>query len=347
MRFYSILACILSVSYCSDDAAGAEDTPLMAPGGFYTEGKHIYDARGKKHIFRGVNRPGYEDKLDGDFRLHKNEFPEMARWGANAVRIPINQHWWLTDQQGYRAKIAQVIAWTLENGMTAIADLHRSISRGGVVDLPMADEESLAFWRAFAAEYKDQGRVLFELYNEPKGVSERTWMKGGVEGGKTYVGMQQLYDAIRDLGAHNLILIGGLNWGYDLRGLKEYPLSEDAYNVVYSSHPYNYGGKRISDWQECWAWVLKKHPVILTEFGYTKQDKRADGSYSLDYEKAVFEFADENDVSWTAWAWTSLFLKHTIFVRTVPHTYDPANGVFEPLTAHGQLIKDNLRKHKE
>ncbi len=93
--------------------------------------------------------------------------------------------------------------------------------------------------------------------------------------------------------------------------------------------------------------MIENHPVILTEFGYAKEDKQADGSYSLDYEKAVFAFADKNDVSWVAWAWTSLFLKHTIFVRTTPHTYDPANGVFEPLTAHGQLIKDNLLKHKE
>jgi endoglucanase len=328
-------------------ADAAADKPLTAPGGFYTKGKYIYDNQGKKHIFRGVNRPGYEDKLDGDFRQHKNEFPEMARWGANVVRIPINQHWWLTDKKGYRAKIAQVINWTLENNMTAIADLHRSVANGRVVDMHTADEESLLFWKKFAAKYKDKGRVLFELYNEPKNVSARTWMKGGVEGGKKYVGMQRLYDAIRALGAHNLIVIGGLNWGYDLRGLKTYPLNKGAYNVVYSSHLYHYGGKRVSDWPKCWAWILDKHPVILTEFGYAKEDLQADGSYSLDYERAIFKFADENDVSWVAWAWTSLFRKHTIFVRKIPHIYNPARGVFKPLTKHGQLIKDNLLKHKK
>ena len=88
--------------------------------------------------------------------------------------------------------------------------------------------------------------------------------------------------------------------------------------------------------------MADKHPVIVTEFGYTKDDKQADGSYSLDYEVAVFEFAEQNEVSWVAWAWTSLFLKHTIFVRTRPHTYAPSKGVFAPLTPHGQLVKDNL-----
>lgn len=350
MRLSLIFAGIC-LACCSSAAAdtgtgsldtGTDDTPPVAPGGFYTAGKYIYNAKEEKHLFRGVSRPGYEDKLDGDFLMHENEFPEMAKWGVNVVRIPVNQHWWLTDERGYKDKIRQVINWTLGNGMTAIADLHRSVRGGAVIDLPMADDESLEFWKDFAAEYKDNGRVLFELYNEPKNVSAEVWMHGGVVGDQTYVGMQQLYDAIRELGAHNLILIGGLNWGYDLRGLREFPLSEDAYNVAYSSHLYNYGGKRVANWQDCWAWVAEKHPVIVTEFGYTKDDKQADGGYSLDYEVAVFEFAEQNEVSWVAWAWTSLFLKHSIFVRTRPHTYAPSKGVFAPLTPHGQLIKDNL-----
>ena len=159
MRFCLVSVCILLA--CSS-GNGRGDEPLTAPGGFYTEGKYIYDADGKKHIFRGVNRPGYEDKLHGDFRQHKNEFPEMARWGANVVRIPINQHWWLTDEKGYRAKIAQVIDWTLDSGMTAIADLHRSTSGGRVVDLHMADEESLdeCFTACLPEWNYDQKKVL-------------------------------------------------------------------------------------------------------------------------------------------------------------------------------------------
>ena len=66
----------------------------------------------------------------------------------------------------------------------------------------------------------------------------------------------------------------------------------------------------------------------------------------MDYEKAVFDFAEQHDIGWTAWAWTSIFLKHTIFVRTIPHTYAPSKGIFEPLTPHGQLIKDNLLKYQ-
>ncbi len=347
---------------------GKTDKPLMAPDGYYVEGRYIYNAQGEKMIFRGVHRPGYANKLNGDHRSHANEFPEMARWGANIVRTSINQHWWLADENGYRAKVKKQIQLTIDNGMVAIASLQRSIGAANskkdkkkkkrqVVDLKLADEESLAFWKDFAAEYKDNGKVFFELFNEPKGKpkgeSAKVWMHGGVlkvgkRGEKKFVGMQQLYDAIRELGAHNVLLVAGLNWGYDLRGLHEYPMDKDVYNVVYVTHLYSYRGKLEENWADCWAWIIPKHPVLITEFGYNKKhDTRPDGTISLDYTKAIYKFAEDNELGWTAHAWTSLFLKHSIFVRNKPHTYDPANGVFEPLTEHGQLVKDNLAKNKK
>jgi hypothetical protein len=55
MRFCSMFVFALLVCCCLEHGNGAEDMPLMAPGGFYTRGTHIHDAKGKKHIFRGVN----------------------------------------------------------------------------------------------------------------------------------------------------------------------------------------------------------------------------------------------------------------------------------------------------
>ncbi len=325
----------------------SNNKPLMTPNGYYTKGRYIYNAKGEKHIFRGVSRPGYASKLWGDGCLHDNEFPEMARWGANIVRIPMNQHWWLIDKQDYRFRIDSMIKLIIENGMAVVIDLHRSCIYDYPTDMNMADEESLAFWKAFAAEYKDNGQVMFELWNEPHDVSAKIWMHGGVSGDKTYVGMQQLYDAIRELGAHNLILISGLYWGYDLQGLHQYPMAKDAYNVVYVTHPFNYWGKKLQDWQKCFAWIIPEQPLLITEFGYSRTDKLPDGSYSLEYEKSVYTFADDNEIGWIAWAWTSTLIRKSIFVRNKPHTYDPGNGVFEPLTPHGQLVKENLLKHKK
>ena len=354
--FLTLCFLVLFISICftmagkapwlkTDSDTESDEKPIMTPGGYYTKGRWIYNSKGEKMMFRGVARPGWGNKADGDHLSHPNEYPEIAKWGANIVRLPMNQHLWLKDEMGgngksYQTEINETIKLIIDNGMVAIADLHHA-------GWNMADETSLAFWIDFAKQYKDNPQVMFELWNEPKDVSYEIWMKGGVVGDATHVGMQQLYDAIRKLGAHNLIIIGGLNWGYDLRGLHQFPLSKDAYNVVYSTHLYNYGGKREENWVDTWMWLIDKHPIIIGEFGYTHDCKKPDGTYSLDYTKAVYKVAEDNELHWTAWAWTSIFLKHTIFVRNIPHTYDPANNVFEPLTEHGQLVKDNLAKNKK
>ena len=66
--------------------------------------------------------------------------------------------------------------------------------------------------------------MLFELYNEPHDVSWRVWKSGGDAGdGCQAVGMQQLYDAVRATGAENLVIIGGLDWAYDLSGVPGEP----------------------------------------------------------------------------------------------------------------------------
>ena len=84
--------------------------------------------------------------------------------------------------------------------------------------------------------------MLFELYNEPFNVSWDIWRSGGATtGGWQAAGMQQLYDAVRASGAKNLVIIGGLDFAYDLSGVPANRIG--GYNILYATHPYNYGGK--------------------------------------------------------------------------------------------------------
>src|SRR5581483_11560151 len=115
--------------------------------------------------------------------------------------------------------------------------------------------------------YRDDGRVLFELYNEPHNVSWEIWRSGGDTGdGWQAVGMQALYDAVRATGAHNLVVIGGLDWGYDLSGVPSHRVA--GYNILYSTHPYNNAGeKRSRLWDVYWGSLTATDPVLVTEFG--------------------------------------------------------------------------------
>src|SRR5699024_5320142 len=120
------------------------------------------------------------------------------------------------------------------------------------------------------------GRVIFELYNEPHDISWQVWREGGSVAGFHAAGMQQLHDVVRAAGANNLVLIGGLDWAYDLSGVPENRIS--GYNIAYATHPYNTAQRQPADWNRAWGALAVTDPVIVTEFGNLN-----DPSCSTDY----------------------------------------------------------------
>jgi hypothetical protein len=137
--------------------------------------------------------------------------------------------------------------------------------------------------------------VLFELYNEPKVIPWEVWLSGGSVDDFTAVGMQQLYDAVRSTGATNLVIVGGIDWAYDLSGVADHPVQ--GYGILYATHPYDFSNKQPSDWDRAWGFLTSTAPVIVTEFGSLTD------SCPTAYSKQLIEYADAHEASWTAWAW--------------------------------------------
>ena len=279
---------------------GDGDPPPRAPGGYYVLGNAIYDGDDQVHVFRGMDRPSLEWNPEGE-GIGQSDIQLMASWNANVVRIAINQGFWLEGSTvyspGYRERVDQMVAWSEAAGMDVILDLHWS-DRGDFGVTPgqqrMADVNSRTFWEQVAERYKDDGRVFFELYNEPHDVAWFVWLNGGDSGdGFDVVGMQELYDTVRGVGADNLVLVGGLNYAYDLSGVPTHRV--EGYNIVYVSHPYDFGDKQPSDWEEDWGFLAETDPIFVTEFG----------SFDCNpsYSQQLIDYSEQRGLSWSAWAW--------------------------------------------
>jgi aryl-phospho-beta-D-glucosidase BglC (GH1 family) len=286
------------VTGCQPSAA----RPATAPGGYYVNGNTLCTASGRPHLLHGVDRPSLEWNAAG-VDLSPTDFATMATWRANVVRVALDQDFWLADSPRYAASypatVDQVIQWAEEAGLDVILDLHWS-DRGDYTVTPgqqqMADQHSLVFWQEVAGRYKDDGRVFFELYNEPHDIPVDVWLSGGSAGGFTAVGMQQLYDAVRGVGANNPVIVGGLDWAYDLSFVSSSPVV--GYNILYATHPYNDSAERQpGEWDSHWGYLAASAPVVVTEFG----DGTGDCSPAWDQE--LIPYADQLHVSWTAWAW--------------------------------------------
>jgi endoglucanase len=247
-------------------------------------------------------------------------------WYGNTVRLPVSEVLWLYDhtQNGYactpalyQALIQRTIDTLSILHLNVILDLQWSDAGGfgPAISWRLPDADSVTFWQQAAKTYASYPNVLFELYNEPHPLGAslsalwRCWRVGcPVVNDTSYelvcncqqlysyqgVGMQDLVDAVRGVGANNLVLVGGTNWGFDLSGVPIQPLT--GTNIVYDTHPYPYNGKNtVSEWDAAFGELSATYPIISAESGeYDCQST---------FLSQLIPYFDAHHISWLAWAW--------------------------------------------
>ena len=135
-------------------------------------------------------------------------------WNSNCVRlnVEINSNKW--NNAYYKDSVDLCVKEAEKRGKYIIIDLH---------EFGYISEQAKNFWLEVAAKYANNPAVLFGLLNEPHDMSWDVWRNGGIysfEASSPYTyGHQEILEMIRDLGARNICVVGGLDWSYDLRGI--------------------------------------------------------------------------------------------------------------------------------
>lgn len=247
-------------------------------------GRKLETVSGEEVWLQGVNVVSLE------FRLRGEHVPEaiiaaIDEWKSNAIRLPVKESYWFGREKGqedggaaYRELVDQAVRMVNDRGAYLILDLHR---------FGAPRSEHVDFWREAAAKYKNQPGVLFDIFNETHSISWEVWRDGGwveerkkpadedtflaaeeVAKGKAGFhspGMQKLVAAVRETGARNVIIAGGLDWAYDLSGIVNgYALSDPSGNgIMYSTHIYNWK----SDWAGMVMGAAEHYPIFVGEVG--------------------------------------------------------------------------------
>ncbi|MFZ4115477.1 MAG: glycoside hydrolase family 5 protein [Chthoniobacterales bacterium] len=268
-----------------------------------TAGDNIVNDKGASIILKGLVRPSLEWNAQGQY-LSPSDITNIRNWGANVIRIDLNQGYWLSSapistKGSYKQIVDAIIYYATQNNMAVILDLHWLTPNGG--QQPMANSDSIAFWQQVATQYKDFGTVIFELYNEPYGISQTYWLNGG--GG--VVGYQELYNAVRGTGANNICIVSGLDYAYDLSFVND-TFCVTGSNIVYCSHPYNQKGEAGytgagGTFAHDFAGILGKHPIVFTEFGVNDNSYFPAGYQSI--YATILAYANANHISYSGFAW--------------------------------------------
>jgi hypothetical protein len=302
----------------------------------------------------------------------ERELDEMILgWGANVVRIPFSQDRILrgsgsTPSDRYLADLDRLVEWTAARRAYVILTLLWRDSttdfgrnRDGTVNRVPAlpDRGALDAWRRLAHRYRQEPGVLFEVFNEPHdpivvpadpacsdvqpclGIrpdgSVFELVDRRVTGSVWRSWARALVDTIRAEHPRSVVLVPGIDWAYDLRGM---PLAVEEgsavlfRNLVYTTHVYPWrgspgGGRRGLErgigWMAAFGHLARLAPVLVSEWG--------GGDADVVWGRTLAAFMDEQGLGWTAWSWSD----RPRLVRNA------ALGDYEP-TAFGGLVRSLL-----
>lgn len=294
------------------------------PQELHVEGTQVRNAKGQPVWLQGVNIVSLEWSATGE-QVMKAALVAIDQWGANIIRLPVTQKWWFGTGAGqadggaaYRKLVDDVITQVANRGKYVLLDLHQ---------FGPPRQEHADFWHDAAAHYRNHPAVLFDLFNEPHSMTWPVWRDGGETNEKKKpgeedafltaeekarvaathrsIGMQKLLDTVRAAGANNVVLVGGLDYAYDLSGIANgYALRDQpgARGIILSTHIY--------PWKKGWAEKVlvaaDKFPIFVGEVGAGAQkmtwlpaDSQED---AVTWVPEMLGFIQQHKFHWTAFA---------------------------------------------
>ncbi len=248
--------------------------------GFRVAGRFLYDKCGEKVILRGINKMTVWTDISGA------SFPEIAKTGANSVRIV-----WVTT--GDLTKFDAAIQKCRDNKMIPMVELHDATGEWSKLSI------CVDWWckpEVVNVIQKHEEYLLVNIANEcGNAVSEADFKSGYTDAVKK----------MRAAGIHVPIVIDAAKYGQDINILHatgpDILTADPDHNLLFSVHmwwPKEYGYSDLSITDGISKSVKMNLPLIVGEFGNTAAKCVGDINYKL-----ILEECQKNEIGWLVWEW--------------------------------------------
>ena len=229
-------------------------------------------------------------ELNGGSSALLTMLADRAKWNANVVRMPLNQEWFITDED-YVTRVEQLIDDADTKGVYAILVDQWEISHKtdpyslNILKMPTfgAGNTTEAFWMKVASRWSKRTNLIYDIINEPH----------DYQASDIAASMQRTVDTISAVQPGAVFMIGGVPWAHSVDYYRTNPLRG---NVIYSVHqymPYDDPSKFPSNFGN----AAQSLPVFLGEFDMERP------SFQQGYQSALLDYAETHGtVGWTAWA---------------------------------------------
>ena len=289
-------------------------------------GTQLCDENGQPVQLRGMSTHGLQWYSDC---VNEDSLDALAYdWEADVVRLSmyIQEDGYETDPEGFTELINDLIEEVTDRGMYVIVDWHMLTPGDPHYNL----DRAITFFTNIAQQHSDKDNILYEVANEPNGVS---WSSI-----KDY--HEQIIPVIREHDPDSVILLGtrawaslGLSEGGDESEIIDNPV--DAENIMYTFH--FYAASHGSDYLNALDRASDELPIFVTEFG--TQTATGDGENDFDMSQQYIDLMADKDISWVNWNFSDDFRSGAVFTTgTCP------GGPYgsESLKPAGQWIYDRI-----
>ena len=336
--------------------AAAERFPLT----FHIEGNRILDEAGSETVFRGLDTidpvlhafaswsPFFSDS--SYIPLDEEYVERMRQWGATIISLSIHPAVWRVHGRDACFNILdRYIDAASRRGLYVYLEFHGigypptdeyeegGDYYGGGNIYTTSPEEIREFWDAVSRRYAGNDVVaLYDIFNEPvypgftRGADPTTVTTAAWIAWRDFA--EGIVDVIRANDPDTPIMVGGLDWAYDISYAADYPVRRPG--IVYSTHPYP-DSDWYKSWDEAFGDVKALYPVFVSEFGFERSGEKAENEYSGPgrYRDALKAYLDEKRMSWTAWCFSA--------------TWDPCllEGANYRPTESGRFVRLWLSEH--
>jgi hypothetical protein len=308
-KYVVFIFCIVQLT-SSSLASSAIEIPLEIS----VNKNQIVDATKNVVQLHGVNKSGTEYACAQgwgifDGKADTKTVEAMKTWNINVVRVPLNESCWLgingvkPKHSGllYRKAITDWVQLLNQNRIYVILDLHIS-NYGNNLALRMPDmanaDHSIDFWQSVASTSIGNNAVIFDAFNEPKGITWNCWRDGcTTKAGWKTAGMQQIVNAIRGTGASQPIILEGISTATDLSRWMEFKPNDPLNQLVASNHNYigMTGSNTEAAWNPKYSGIALQVPLITGELGQQ--------NCMHDYVDRYMDWADSKGISYLGWTW--------------------------------------------
>jgi endoglucanase len=306
-------------------SSGGADGFVSRHGRLHVNGGRLVDQSGVPVQLRGMSSFGLQWAEGGPYMNIDSIRWLRDDWHVNAVRAAMYtaEGGYISDP-GVADKVWEIVDAAIALDIYVIVDWHILSDN----DPNLHKSQAKTFFVEVATRYGDTPNVLYEIANEPNGVS---W-SGAV---KPYA--NEVIPVIRGIDPDGVIIVGTPTWSQDVDVAAADPLIFP--NVMYAVHFYACThGQYLRDKVD--AALAQGAAIFSTEWGTSAAD--GNGGNCLPESNAWLDFFDRRGISWLNW---SLGAKNETSAALKPGAGATGGWSDADLSTSGTYIRNRLRSY--